>query len=110
MLVACQLSFGVCVCVCAHGRGLYIFDFEHLRVFVLTSGAEAWGVGGRVYIVAKSFSMFGVIKAVSVVLRCGWWVCGQVTLLVSAEPGAAPLDHLRVLRLFAASCGSVCAQ
>lgn len=73
------------MCVCVHGRGLYIFDFEHLRVFVLTSGAEAWGGGGtRVYIVAKSFLMLGVIKVLLVVLRCGWWICGQVTLLVPA--------------------------
>lgn len=85
MLVGCQLSFGACVCV--HGRGLCIFDFEHVRVFVLTSGAEAWG--GRVYIVAKSFLMFGGIKALLAVLRCGWWICGQVTHLVSAELDAS---------------------
>lgn len=63
--------------------------------------------GGRVCIVAKSFLMLGVIKALLVVLRCGWSICGRVTLLVSAElfrssSGAAAVRHLLRLRLCAA--------
>lgn len=90
-----------CVCACVRARGLYIFDFEQLRVFVLTSETEATVL----YIVPPSFLMFSVIKGLLVVPRCGWWISGQVMRLVSHC-----LDPLRLLRPFATTCGFVCAQ